>query len=372
MLGNGPLWSVGRSIAHELDSVLGAVMAPPGSPPRAWHQASWLQSLPADWVAQWPELLGEMRREWPAVLATAAQLAGVELEPDYSRATLAIRELTLEGALETAARDLSPYGFAPDPDLPPAERLVDLMARSAPAMTAALGLQASSPAAAAREVAYETARVVRILRDGDLHSRFWHWLDRGYYEWYRPWREEMAEAMAVQEERAIAALGARAGDEPPDLSWLPPQNALRGHTELQAAVQAGRVRVFFWVQPFGLFDSWGFSPGLAVVTFGEPSHMLDEFRTRSTDIAERLKALSDPTRLMIMRMIRNYAKDNTQMADYLGIARPTVSIHAKLLREAGLIETHQEGRAVRHTVNAAEVRRLFRELARYLDLPDDQ
>lgn len=371
MKANGPGWSVGPSIVHELDMALGIVMGADSELRRAFRIPKLEETLPADWAAQWPEMLGEVPREWLGILSNAAHLAGVELEADYSRATLAIRELTLEAALETAVQELAPLGLAPDPGLPPAERLVDLMARSTPAVMATFGLYPAAPANVVRTVAYEAARVVRILRDGDLHSRFWHWLDRGYYEWYRPWRQEMAESMAVQTERALAALGAPEGDTPPDLGWLPPQNALRGYPELQEAISAGKTRVFFWVQPFGLFDTWSFAPGLVAVSFGEPNRAMDEFRSRATDLAERVKALSDPTRLMILRLIRNYGKDNTQMADYLGIARPTVSIHAKVLREAGLIGTRQEGRAVRHTVDAAEVRRLFADLARFLDLPEE-
>lgn len=89
-------------------------------------------------------------------------------------------------------------------------------------------------------------------------------------------------------------------------------------------------------------------------------------------MANRAKAIADPTRLSILRIIRHFSMDNTQIADYLGIARPTVSVHAKLLREAGLIDTIQEGRQARHTVKAAEVRRLFEDLIRFLDLPDEE
>ena len=63
---------------------------------------------------------------------------------------------------------------------------------------------------------------------------------------------------------------------------------------------------------------------------------------------------------------------NTEIADYLGLARPTVSIHAKILREAGLIRSHQDGRLVRHALVPGAVRHLFHDLERFLDLPADE
>ena len=83
------------------------------------------------------------------------------------------------------------------------------------------------------------------------------------------------------------------------------------------------------------------------------------------------RLLADPTRLKILRMIRHLDLDNTEIAAYLQISRPTVSIHARQLREAGLIETHKEGRQAKHAVRAAAVRALFHDLERFLDLPDD-
>ncbi|HLN61747.1 MAG TPA: metalloregulator ArsR/SmtB family transcription factor [Symbiobacteriaceae bacterium] len=359
-------WQLTQSIAVELDTVLGAVVGAQDGLAVARTVPS---STPSDWKAQWQELLGRPR-PFPGVLGLLAWLAGVEGVVDYSQATLAMRELTLPAALARAGAAYAAYEVTPDTSLPPAEQLVDLLARGAGAMEAALGLQSASPGTAGRSTAYEAERALRFLRDGDLHSRFWHWLDRGYYEWYRPWRESQTPHLAAEEERAVAHLGAREGEGVPALDWLPLQHPLRLYPELMRAVREGRVRVLFWTQPFGLSDLWGMSPGVLRVTYAEPGNAFAAFRDRAVDIAFRANAFSDPNRLVILRLIRNYAKDNTQMAEFLGIARPAVSAHAKILREAGLIDTTQEGRAARHTINYGEIRRLFDDLARFLDLPD--
>ena len=77
-----------------------------------------------------------------------------------------------------------------------------------------------------------------------------------------------------------------------------------------------------------------------------------------------------PTRLMILRMIRQFDLMNTEMADLLGLSRPTVSVHARILREAGLIRSYEDGRAVRHQIVPEAVRELFDDLEKLLDLPE--
>jgi ArsR family transcriptional regulator len=97
--------------------------------------------------------------------------------------------------------------------------------------------------------------------------------------------------------------------------------------------------------------------------------VVDDFTAITRGLAGRLAALSDPTRLFILRLIRNIDMTNTDMAEYLNLSRPTVSIHARILREVGLIRSHEDGRAVRHEIVPEEVHRLFRDLETYLDLP---
>jgi ArsR family transcriptional regulator len=215
------------------------------------------------------------------------------------------------------------------------------------------------------------ARVTQILRDGAQHTQFWHWLDRFYYEFYRPWREAKAKSMELAEKRAITALGATKGTSvPPDMTWIPEPSPLVRYPDIQAAVQAGRLRVFFWVEPFGQADSWSLYPGWLLLSFAEPKLLYDNFQDFAQDVASRAKALGDPTRLIILRMIRHFGMINTEIADALGLARPTVSVHAKILREAGLIRSKQDGRQVLHEIAPSEVRRLFHDLEEFLDLPD--
>ncbi len=50
-----------------------------------------------------------------------------------------------------------------------------------------------------------------------------------------------------------------------------------------------------------------------------------------------MKALSDPNRVKIVKMLRHKVMCVCEMQAVLGIAQPTVSKHLKALEEAGLI-----------------------------------
>jgi DNA-binding transcriptional ArsR family regulator len=365
-------WAIGQSIALELDMALTAVSGyfSLGELPEDF--AALVRAIPPDWRGEWPSLLGETKG-LVSILEPPANLAGVLLDTDYRRATLAVRELTMESALAQLADQARPLGLIPKVDLPPAEALVDLGLDLMIALYTDLGFDMTVGDQRARRLRQDMTRVVRILRDGDLHARFWHWLDRFYYEFYRPWRQTRVETLDMLEKRAVTALGAQEKTgTPPEMAWLSAQSPLLRYPDLGAAVRAGRLRVYFWVEPFGLQDTWSLQPELVIVSFAEPGALYQNFQAFAGDVAARTKALADPTRLIILRLIRHFGMVNTEIAAYLDLARPTVSVHAKILREAGLIRSQQEGRLVRHEIVPEEVRRLFADLERFLDLPDGE
>jgi DNA-binding transcriptional ArsR family regulator len=60
--------------------------------------------------------------------------------------------------------------------------------------------------------------------------------------------------------------------------------------------------------------------------------------------ATKLGALAAPERIKIVRFLRDGARDVTEIAAMLGTAPVNVCHHAKVLREAGLVESRKEGR----------------------------
>lgn len=68
-------------------------------------------------------------------------------------------------------------------------------------------------------------------------------------------------------------------------------------------------------------------------------------------LARVCRALAHPVRVQIFRMLatrRSYCGD---LVGYFGLAQSTVSHHLKALRDAGLIEGHDEGPSTCYSVN---------------------
>ncbi|NMB17394.1 MAG: winged helix-turn-helix transcriptional regulator [Firmicutes bacterium] len=363
-------WVVSTSIALELDSILAAI-APGRRLVLSEDIMAFVQSLPDSWVNEWSDFLGPPRSD-VFVVSAMAELAGVIYEDDYSTATLAMRELSIDEALDRAESLWSKWHVRPCESLPEAERLVDVVVQGLTAAYDTLGMDMSHLQLGIRQRQQELILVTRLLSGGDLHVRFWHWLDRFFFEFYSPWRATRAEAMRLLEKRAAVELGAMEGSQDVlPLGWLPPQHPLRYVPALREALAAGRFRLCFWIEPFGVFDLISVHSSEILVSFSETGQSLEHFQTIAIDVANRVKALADPTRLSILRIIRYFGMDNTEMARFFGLSRPTVSNHAKILRAAGLIDSRQEGRQVRHRINPDALHQLFDDLVDFLDIPDE-
>ena len=55
-----------------------------------------------------------------------------------------------------------------------------------------------------------------------------------------------------------------------------------------------------------------------------------------------LHALADPSRRVVLGILRDHEATAGELADALPIARPGVSRHLRVLREAGLVDVRQE------------------------------
>jgi ArsR family transcriptional regulator, arsenate/arsenite/antimonite-responsive transcriptional repressor len=56
-----------------------------------------------------------------------------------------------------------------------------------------------------------------------------------------------------------------------------------------------------------------------------------------------MKALSDPNRVKVLKMLQRGTMCVCKIQDALGIAQPTVSKHLKVLEDAGLVSRRKEG-----------------------------
>jgi ArsR family transcriptional regulator len=85
------------------------------------------------------------------------------------------------------------------------------------------------------------------------------------------------------------------------------------------------------------------------------------------------KALSDPNRLRILKMLERRSLCLCEISAVLNLAPSTVSKHLSILREADLISDHKEGKWVNFHLNKDTSQRYAREMLAFLEtnLPDD-
>jgi DNA-binding transcriptional ArsR family regulator len=72
------------------------------------------------------------------------------------------------------------------------------------------------------------------------------------------------------------------------------------------------------------------------------------------------KALSDPTRRAILDMLREHGRNTTELVlAFPHLSRFGVMKHLEVLREAGLVQTREDGRQRINTLNAVPIRQIY-------------
>jgi DNA-binding transcriptional ArsR family regulator len=64
------------------------------------------------------------------------------------------------------------------------------------------------------------------------------------------------------------------------------------------------------------------------------------------------KALSDPTRREILRLLSHGEKTAGELAEGFDMTRPSMSHHFAVLKEAGLITSRREGQQIWYRINS--------------------
>ena len=71
------------------------------------------------------------------------------------------------------------------------------------------------------------------------------------------------------------------------------------------------------------------------------------------------KALSDETRLNIIKLILNDEKCVCEIIPYVKKAQPTVSLQLKKLEDLGLIKSRKDGKKVFYSIKDQKLKELF-------------
>ncbi len=95
----------------------------------------------------------------------------------------------------------------------------------------------------------------------------------------------------------------------------------------------------------------------------EPEPELDlrpvEGNAADEELALLAKAVAHPARVRILRLLsRKEARVCSQIVGELPLAQSTVSEHLRILKEAGLIRSREEGNRVGYCINSPVLRRL--------------
>ena len=69
-------------------------------------------------------------------------------------------------------------------------------------------------------------------------------------------------------------------------------------------------------------------------------------------LPQTLKALADPTRREILKVLKNGRQSAGEIADHFSISAAAVSRHLSVLKEADLIEDTRDGKYIYYELNA--------------------
>jgi DNA-binding transcriptional ArsR family regulator len=90
-------------------------------------------------------------------------------------------------------------------------------------------------------------------------------------------------------------------------------------------------------------------------------------------INEAFKALADPTRREILRLLRGGEKTAGELAERFAMAKPSMSHHFNVLKQADLITSRKEGQQIYyalHTTVMEDLLAMFWDL--FADAPKEQ
>ena len=80
------------------------------------------------------------------------------------------------------------------------------------------------------------------------------------------------------------------------------------------------------------------------------------------------KALADPTRRQVLQLLRQGPKSAGELAEHFPVSKPTMSAHFAVLREAGLVDSDKQGRAIVYRLKMSVLEEALMEFSELLGL----
>jgi ArsR family transcriptional regulator len=291
--------------------------------------------IEVDWALSGVHRLGQ---SLPPMLETLYQ------DPELVTAVLGLwgpgEQMSYPGYLELSAM-AQPFGllFTTDSDAF-LDRLTE-MCVSAPTDLPFLAETPEDKAILLARLATLRQSAARRRRYVDVVTRVWSDLREG---WERNGRPAVEAEMAVQRSKAEKAPDYRQFVAAHCAPHTPPEHILD--------ILGDRGEVVVVPAYFARKGLWLDLPGYLIIGTGIADTVARN-RAETEELAKRLKALSDPTRLTILHGLAHTPMTVSDIAQRYSLAQPTVSNHIKVLREAGFISHRSDGRSRLITVDEA-------------------
>jgi ArsR family transcriptional regulator, arsenate/arsenite/antimonite-responsive transcriptional repressor len=85
-----------------------------------------------------------------------------------------------------------------------------------------------------------------------------------------------------------------------------------------------------------------------------------------------MRALSDPTRREILRVLREGDRTAGELSALFPITAASVSHHLNVLREAGLVQSERDGRNIVYTLDSTVFQQFMEELMTLFEIGGDE
>jgi DNA-binding transcriptional ArsR family regulator len=82
------------------------------------------------------------------------------------------------------------------------------------------------------------------------------------------------------------------------------------------------------------------------------------------------KAISDPTRRKILKLLRQGDMTAGEIAEQFSISKPSISHHLNILKQSGVVQDEKKGQFILYTLNTTVFQDLMRWLHDLLDIND--
>lgn len=83
----------------------------------------------------------------------------------------------------------------------------------------------------------------------------------------------------------------------------------------------------------------------------------------------RFKALADPTRREILRLLAGGSMNAGDIAQQFNMSKPSLSHHFSLLKQADLVRSHRQGQSIIYTLNTSVLEDTARFVMDLFDSP---